>query len=132
MKHFLIYHGITIFWAILIFVFSSISSLSSPDLGISLQDKWTHLVEFGIFGFLLQRSFVLICGNRFRSYFFTFIIGVVYGALDEIHQLFVDGREADIIDFYADTIGIFVSLVLYYIMKQRKLFFNLTHFFVDF
>ncbi len=124
MKHFFVYHGITIFWAILIFVLSSIPSLSSPDLGIALQDKWIHMVEFGVFGFLLQRSFVRLYGNRFRNYFFTFVVGVAYGALDEIHQSFVQGREADIIDFYANTIGVSVSLAFYYIIKQRKLFFN--------
>ncbi len=132
MKHFFVYHSPTIFWAILIFVLSSIGTLQSPDVGIALQDKWTHMVEFGIFGFLLQRSFVRVCGIRFRSYLFAFVIGVAYGGLDEIHQSFVDGRESDLIDFYADTIGISVSLVFYYIIKQRKLFFNLTHFFVDF
>lgn len=119
----MVYHGPTIFWAILIFVLSSISSLSSPDLGISLQDKWTHMIEFAIFGLLLQRSFVRVYGNRFPSYFVAFIIGVIYGGLDEIHQSFVEGREADIIDFYADTIGIFVALILFYIIKQRKIIF---------
>lgn len=124
MRRFFVYHGPTIFWAILIFFLSSIPSLSGPDLGIALQDKWTHMVEFGIFGLLLQRSFVRIWGNRFQSYLFAFVVGVAYGGLDEIHQLYVDGREADILDFFADTIGIFMALVLYYIIKRRKLFFN--------
>ena len=124
MKRFFIYHGPAVFWAILIFFVSSIPSLSGPDLGIALQDKWTHMIEFGIFGFLLQRSFVHIYGNRFQSYLLAFIIGAAYGGLDEIHQSFVDGREADLIDFYADTIGILGGLALYYLIKQRKLFFN--------
>ena len=120
MNHFVKYHGATIIWALCIFIFSSFSTLKSPDLGIALQDKWTHMVEFGIFGFLLQRSFIHCYGNCFRSYLFTFVVGVVYGVLDEIHQAFVPGRESDIIDFYADSIGVFMALVIYYTIKQIK------------
>ncbi len=120
MNHFLKNHGATIIWAICIFIFSSIPTLKSPDLGIALQDKWTHMIEFSIFGFFLQRSFTNCYGNCFKSYLFAFVVGTAYGGLDEIHQAFVPGRESDIIDFYADSIGIFTALVIYYAVKRKK------------
>ena len=116
-------HGPTIFWAIVIFVISSIPSLKQPDIGFILQDKLLHLVEFGIMGFLLQRSFSYDRKAQFSTYLIVFIIGCSYGALDEIHQSFIEGRQSSFGDFFADSVGILLSQALF-CLKNRFVILN--------
>ena len=113
-------------------MFSSIPYLRSPDLGFSFQDKAAHLGEFGVFGFLLQRSFHHLLGSRFRVYLLTFAVGAAYAGLDEVHQSFIDGREADVGDFVADVMGIVLFQALFWVVGRIEFFGSKKHFFVDF
>ncbi len=128
MSRFVKVHGATVLWAVLIFALSSVTSLEPMDIGFRFQDKLAHFLEFGVFGFLLQRSFNQFYGNRFKGYLLVFIGATFYGVLDEIHQSFVPGREADVSDFLADTIGIIVAQVIFW-MSDRKNFFRKNAFF---
>ena len=121
MNRFVKIHGPTIFWAVLIFVLSSFSSVEHPKIGFAVQDKVAHIMVFGVFGFLLQRSFYHVWGNGFRIYLLVFIVGVGYGGLDEIHQLFVEGRESSIGDFIADSAGIVLFQAVFWITSQFDL-----------
>ena len=116
-------HGPTIFWAIVIFIVSSIPSLKQPDIGFILQDKLLHIIEFGIMGFLLQRSFSYGRKIHFSTYLIVFIIGCSYGALDEIHQSFIEGRRSSVGDFFADSSGILLSQALF-CLKNRFVILN--------
>ena len=89
-----------------------------PETGFSLQDKLAHGVEFGVFGFFLLRSMNHLYGNEFKIYVFVFLVGTAYGALDEIHQMFVQGREASMGDFIADSAGIVLSLMISWISNK--------------
>lgn len=122
MTRFVKVHGPTLLCAILIFIFSSIQFIEVPDMGFSFQDKLAHVLEFGIFGFFLQRSFHHLSGGRFKGYLLAFAIGTAYGGLDEIHQSFVEGREAGFMDFLADAIGIVLSQITFWIRRRIKLF----------
>lgn len=122
MNRFVKVHGPTLLCAFLIFLFSSIPFLEAPDMGFSSQDKLAHILEFGIFGFFLQRSFHHLSGERFEGYLLAFAIGTAYGGLDEIHQSFVEGREAGFGDFLADTTGIVLSQITFWIARRIKLF----------
>ena len=120
---FLWIHGLTLLWAVLIFVLSSISYLKPPDIGMIWQDKLGHILEFGVFGFLLQRSFNHLKSNVLRVYLVVLILGTVYAGLDEIHQSLVAGREADVADFISDIIGIALGQWLFFTLKR----FHLIH-----
>ena len=113
MNHRLKYYGPTLFWAILIFILSSIPSLKQPDMGFSMQDKLAHAAEFGIFGFLLQRSFSHAYGRYFKIFMIVLIVGIGYAGLDEIHQSFVRGRICSFRDFFADSIGMIIGQALF-------------------
>jgi len=117
-RRFLWIHGPTIFWAALIFCLSSLPSLKLRDTGFSFQDKLAHGIEFGILGFFLLRSFNHLYGNEFKIYIFVFLVGTAYGGLDEIHQMFVQGREASMWDFIADSTGIVLSLMIFWISNK--------------
>lgn len=120
MKRFLWMHLPPILYAILIFILSSIPSLKTPDIGFSLQDKVSHMIEFGILGWLLQRSFLSIYGSRLKAYLFVLLIGTAYAGLDEAHQTLVDGRRAEIGDWIADTMGILIAQCMFWIVRNRK------------
>ncbi len=70
------------------------------------QDKLAHLVMFGILGFLLTGAVKAARqGFRARSFWFVVALVALYGISDELHQLFVPGRSADILDVLADAVG---------------------------
>ena len=48
------------------------------------------------------------------------LISIIYSLLDEFHQMFVPGRDANIIDILTDTIGIFSSAVIYSFISRKK------------
>jgi VanZ family protein len=89
-------------WASLIFVLSSRPRL--PDLPLTFDgiDKAAHALFFGI----LCAWVVFGVGHRGRA---ALVVGMaatsLYGAFDEIHQMFVPGRSPDILDWIADTTG---------------------------
>ncbi|RLB19916.1 MAG: VanZ family protein [Deltaproteobacteria bacterium] len=96
--------------------------IPGPDL-FSAQDKLEHLLVFGVLGFLFARSL----GPR-REKLWQWQVAVVtlmvavYGAVDEIHQSFVIGRDASLSDFLFDTLGGFIFALLSYrsVLFSRK------------
>jgi VanZ family protein len=111
-------HAPALAWAILIFTLSSIPRLHSPNLGFHAQDKLAHALVYGVFGWLLFRSFQSLTPNRTWSVFLILLLGAAFGASDELHQMFVPGRRADVFDFLADAAGLGLSqLALFLKMK---------------
>lgn len=54
----------------------------------------------------------------------SILITIIYAITDEIHQLYIPGREGKIIDVYIDTLGIitgilFINIILK-IIKEKK------------
>jgi VanZ family protein len=116
-------HAPTIFFAVLIFILSSIPNLRPPVLIITIKDVWLHFLEYSIFAYLLQRSARELYGNRFWVYLLGIAVGICYGASDEFHQSFVEGREAAWVDFFADSIGILFGTVIFALKKNKDKFF---------
>ncbi len=79
------------------------------------QDKLNHLFVFIGLSVLLQltlhfqKNFEKI--NK-KHATFTILIASLYGALNEITQLFIPGRFGDILDFIADLIGVFIGVFM--------------------
>jgi len=89
----------------IIFGLSSIpgDSISSPPFPFS--DKIAHLVEYTVFGWLLKNAFNSRYSVTILIRIMTILTGSIYGVTDEIHQLFVPGREFDFMDMLCDAIG---------------------------
>lgn len=121
MRSFVSFHAPVIAYALLIFILSSIPTLSPPDLGLDFEDKLAHAVEFGILGFLLWRSFLRLFQTTRTVYMMTGLCGVVYGGLDEIHQYFVPGRYCSAWDFLADGVGIILAIGIIIIVRRKDL-----------
>ena len=112
----LLYQFPAIFWAVLTFILSSTSNLPTPDLGFSLQDKLVHFLYYTVFGFLLAMAFRQqdkYSSLKFHFILFAILVGSLYGASDELHQYFVQGRTMDFWDWVADTGGVMTGALLF-------------------
>jgi len=95
-----------VLYAALIF---ALSSLSRPqDLvppALLSYDKLLHLAEYAVLGLLVARA--LGAGGRppARAFAGALLLASLYGASDELHQAFVPGRTADVLDWAADSAG---------------------------
>jgi VanZ family protein len=97
-----------------------LSSRTIQNLPMSLfpfphADKVIHFVEYSVLTSLwvmtLQRKYLLP----------VFLIVSVYGGIDEYHQSFVPGRDADIFDFLTDALAaLVVCLIVKYKLEQKS------------
>ena len=103
-----------IFFVVLIFLVSSIPSIHAPGPGFLLKDKLAHFFEYFILGLLLFRSFRWdVSRSRIATFGFLLAIGATIGAVDEVYQSFIPGREMDINDWYADVLGVAFAVGLF-------------------
>lgn len=117
-KKWLIYFPLFIYW----FVLFTATTLPGNDLpSIGLSDKIEHFTAFLILAVLLNLALIY----QRKSYFLfknasiaTIFITLSYGAADEIHQLFISGRTADIRDWLADATGVIIGVILLILLKN--------------
>jgi VanZ family protein len=100
-------------WALLIFVLSSIPGAAFPAYTVLSFDKLIHAAVYAVLGALCfmalprkwaPKTSVLV--------FYAGVIATVYGASDELHQMFVPGRFSDPRDVLADSVGGFVGALV--------------------
>jgi VanZ family protein len=84
--------------AALIFYLSHQPSVPVPPL-FPHQDKAFHFVAYGMLGFFLSGA------SGGRKFFWMAALASLYGVSDEIHQMYVPGRDASVVDWLADTAG---------------------------
>ena len=145
----IIFTTLTIMWMIVIFLFSNQKSIQSNDYSNSLIkntivniykifepnptveqieeiiDIWdypvrktAHLTEYFILGILLYLTFSLY---NIKNYYIMVLFGFLYAYFDEIHQLFVVGRDGNFKDVLIDTIGISLAIYIMYLLNKRKI-----------
>jgi VanZ family protein len=101
-------------WTGLIFALSSI-----PDLGTGLGGwdlalrKIAHAAEYAVLGALLVRA----TGKAGLA----FALATIYAVSDEVHQAFVPGRMASVLDIAIDTVGVACGVVLWQKVRARSL-----------
>ena len=120
-RRILIYQTPLVVYAALIYIVSSISRLPTPDFGLTFADKIIHIIEYGLFCFLALRALKNppLDFSPGPACIFAIGITVLYAALDEYHQSFVPGRNADMYDLLADILGAAVALLLFHVAKRR-------------
>jgi VanZ family protein len=110
-KRFAVYVLPIVLWAGTIFYLSSQSKL--PKVDFSNSDKVMHAGAYAIMGALLARA---LSGYGYRSnvaLLLGMLFGSIYGATDEVHQLFTPGRSPDVADWIADTVGAGVGAAIW-------------------
>jgi VanZ family protein len=104
------------------FYFSSKSRLSAMP-SFHFADKIVHFAYFGAIAACWTWWFSPRSRkeHRLRTVVFCVLLTSVYGIVDEVHQLFVPGRNCDLFDWIADTLGAFPGCAAGYLaMKLLK------------
>jgi len=79
---------------------------------VRVSDKLIHIGEFGLLGLLMCRALTahLPTWPRSRIALLSFLAALFYGASDELHQLFVPARSAELADLAADSLGVTLAV----------------------
>jgi VanZ family protein len=99
------------------FFLSSISYVG--DMPGHLSDKTVHFLVYGLLGFLILRALgggSLSGMTPLRALVAVLLTGL-YGVTDEIHQMFVPGRNPDVLDVVADTLGAAGAVALLSVLR---------------
>jgi VanZ family protein len=111
-KKWLVYFPLVIYWIIL-FVATTLPAQDLPKTGVS--DKVEHFAAYMILAALLNMT--LLLQNKFLrlkkyAWLYTLIFCLTYAGFDELHQLFIPGRDCDILDWLSDSAGVLLGLGL--------------------
>jgi hypothetical protein len=109
-------------WAIVIFAISSLPGSVIPFSTPFQLDKLFHAGIFFVLCFLLNRA--LFSQSHFPSLsryhlVISLLIVIAYGVSDELHQIFVPGRDPDIYDALADSLG-GLACTLYLLLRKSR------------
>ncbi|MFN3194722.1 MAG: VanZ family protein [Chlorobiota bacterium] len=86
-----------------------------------LEDKILHFFAYMIYGITIQIALINSYNYKSKRFYLSVIIlGSLFGLSDEIHQYFVKGRSAELLDLLADILGVIFSLSLKNIILWTK------------
>jgi VanZ family protein len=94
-------------WFCLMMTVSSVPGTKLPHIGLWNWDKLAHTFEYAVLAFLLFRR--LRRKEQWllqKAFWFTLIACSLWGAVDEVHQLFIPNRACTWQDWVADTVGV--------------------------
>ena len=80
--------------------------------------KLAHLSEYAAGGVLFLSLFLTYNFSEIKKLAFSILVGFEYAVIDEIHQLFVDGRAGKILDVCIDTIGVTIGVCVTMIISK--------------
>jgi len=120
--------------ALLILIISGIPGNQIPEIPKFLDwlspDKIVHVFIFGILSYLIlfgNRQQYLKYKNRSYYIIIAVLLSAVYGLITELLQYYVFiGRNANIFDIYADTIGAIAGGMAYYLQHFKNKDYNKT------
>ena len=102
-----------------IFYMSSLSFEGVSGAGLGIGSILYHIVVFFFFSLFLQISL-----HKGKENWFLLMAGIfislAYGVSDEIHQLFVIGRNCSLLDVVWDGVGIVFSALVYKISFEFR------------
>lgn len=100
----------------IIFYLSSRPANTLPVLWFSNMDKVLHGLEYGALSLLIFRAVFLPDFYHIprtyllRNILYIFLFCLIFAATDEIHQIYVPGRSADVGDWLSDAGGAALAL----------------------
>ena len=108
--------------AALIFVLSA-----QPDLRLAdeplldfILHKAGHLAVYAILAALVAWALDLPGAARSRTWTLALVACLAYAATDELHQAFVPGRHATVVDIAIDMVGALLGLAAYALVRRDR------------
>lgn len=92
----------------------TLTSLPGKSIPVSIPHPvdWVgHCALYGMLGLLIARAAAMHAWPPRRLVVAAFIVSAC-AALDELHQLFIPGRDAEVLDWLSDTVGVTVGLTV--------------------
>jgi len=83
----------------------------------TLADKVYHFIVYAIYGWTLVLALRTWHLTDRQCFVIALMVGVIFAAIDEVHQAFVPGRTADVLDWIADSVGILSAVFLTMLRK---------------
>ncbi len=115
------YLPLIVYWIIL-FVATSIPAQSVPSFGVG--DKLNHFLAYLILALLLYLTLSFQDKSKFakcNAVLLTISIILLYGVIDELHQMLIPGRSAEFLDWVADAVGAVCGvLIISSLLKKFK------------
>jgi VanZ family protein len=107
-----------------LFALSSIPGAAVPEVPLSFADKLVHIGLYAVLGALLWRA-LAAGGSRkgnsgARALLLAWLLSVLYGASDELHQRYVPGRTPDVRDLAADATGALAGIFTARWLARRR------------
>lgn len=99
--------GLVAVYMALIWVISSLQLTPPVALSFAGRDKVLHAIEYAGLGVLVAHAAMRTWPDRHvaRTAAVGAFVAASWGVLDELHQAFVPGRDADLLDIAADVLG---------------------------
>lgn len=127
-KVYFVYTPLVIYWVILLILTSLPSGMA---VTVDVSDKVNHFGAYGLLSVLLFLTMNFQIKYPFlkkNANWITVLIASVYGILDELHQMLVPGRSAELLDWLADFSGALLGVLIiqwllkkyYYLSFQKK------------
>lgn len=101
--------GPAVVWAAFILLLTSVPNPNVLD--VRGGDKLVHFCLYAIFSLLALRGAWSRPARRL-TWLWVLVAISVFGALDELHQLFIPGRSAEVADWLADSAGDAAGILL--------------------
>ena len=119
---------LVLIWMGVIFCFSSMQGSNikyDPPFWFYLERKGAHVGEYFILTLLLVRLFSQRYFKKKDILIISAMVSLLYAFSDEIHQLFVFGREGKMTDVAFDAVGIMGAIFVvwsFFKIKTLKMF----------
>lgn len=116
-----VWHLILGFWILGIFIASGIEGGGKHyyDLAMLVKRKGAHVFEFFILTYLFWKVLSFYSLKFWQQICLTFLFSFFCASWDEVHQLFVFGREGKIEDIFIDLVGIFLLLLVIFFVEKK-------------
>lgn len=118
-KVLLVYIPLVIYWLVL-FTATSIPVEKLPSIGLS--DKVNHLLAYFVLSVLFYLALLFQRKSKFlfdNASLAALVISSFYGIADELHQMLIPGRSAEVLDWIADAVGVVLGVLLISYIKFR-------------
>ncbi|MCR8660664.1 VanZ family protein [Paenibacillus endoradicis] len=97
--------------------------LTGMDITIKQWDhklrKAAHFSIYSLLGIFIMTLCLISGVSKKWSILITMVVGIIYASIDELHQLFVDGRGASVRDVGIDSLGVILGITIIWIVNRR-------------